>query len=476
MNHPALFRGSLAALALGAFVAPATAQVSNSAIAPSGQELVVDLTCNNVVDEGDVSYTVTACATLTPPTNFNLNVVFVIDVSGSMEQDAGAGGDINGDGLPNSYLDAAVVGLEALLDSMPTTANIDIGVVAFSSNAVAADVMSIAGDQGWTSPVNADGNGNLLADIKDVLRTVRIRGTTFSTFTPKSQIGVFTNYTAALAAADALFDVQAPGEENFVYFISDGMPNVGNPFLPTLMGIVNDHGAIIHAYGIGVEGAAACALGQPLNALANVSGGSCTAVVNPANLATILPQVTATVVDELVIKVNGNPVVSQGVDDPTQICITNANILPFLDEFGPNTIEACGITADGLTVTAVKLPVLTACLLYSGFEVDNKFYGPHMTDKWYLKPRLDWTVTEAVVPTFTVPLNPALMGRKLYFQVFMHNQVVFPNNAVQMSNAVSVEFGGPATTYGTATGIVSWFTGSTAPGANFQIKFDVLGM
>jgi len=476
MYRPAIYRGSLAAAALAFAAAPALAQNPNSGIAPSGQELVVSLTCNTVADEGDPVFLVSACATLTPPTNFNLNVVFVIDVSGSMEQDAGAGGDINGDGLPNSYLDAAVVGLEALLDSMPTTANIDIGVVAFASNAVAADVMPLAGDQGWTSPVNADGNGNLLADVKDVLRSVRIRGTTFSTFSPKVQAGVFTNYTAALAAADALFDLQAPGEENFVYFISDGMPNIGNPFLPTLTSLVNDHGAIIHAYGIGVEGAAACAPAQPLDALGNVSGGSCTAVVNPANLATVLPQVTATEVDELVIKVNGNPVVSSGVNNPTQICITNANVLPFLDEFGPNTIEVCGITADGLTVIARKDPILTACLLYSGIQTDNTFYGPHMTDKWYVKPMKNWSVTEAVGPTFTIPLNPSLIGLKLYYQVFMHNQVVFPNNAIQMSNGVSVEIGGPTAIYGAPTGIVSWFTGSTALGSTFKINFDVLGM
>lgn len=476
MNQPALFRGTLAALALGAVVAPASAQVSNSGIAPSGQELVVDLTCNNVVDEGDVSYTVTACATLTQPTNFNLNVVFVIDVSGSMEQDAGAGGDINGDGLPNSYLDAAIVGLEALLDSMPTTPNIDIGVVAFASNAVAADMIPLPGDQGWTAPLNADLNGNLLADVKEVLRSVRIRGTTFSTFSPKTQSGVFTNYTAALAAADALFDVQPPGEENFVYFISDGMPNIGNPFLPTLTSLVTDHAALIHAYGIGVEGAAACAPGQPLDALANMSGGTSTAVVNPAALATVLPQVTTTVIDELVIKVNGNPVITQGIDDPTQICITNADILPFLDQFGPNVVEACGVTADGLTVTVTKDPILTACLLFAGFEADDTFYGPHMTDKWLVKPRLNWTVTETVGPTFTIPSNPALIGRKLYFQVFMHNQAVFPNNAVQMSNGILVEIGGPAKSYGAATGIWSWFTGSTAPGATFKINFDVLGM
>jgi len=405
-----------------------------------------------------------------------VNVVFVIDVSGSMEQDAGAGGDINGDGLPNSYLDAAVAGLESLLDSMSTSANVDIGVVAFASNAIAADVSPAFGDQGWTSPVNADLNGNLLADVKDVLRSVRIRGTTFSTFSPKVQSGVFTNYTAALTAADALFDVQPPGEANFVYFISDGSPNIGNPFLPAATALVTDHSALIHAYGIGVEGAAACGAGMPLDALANISGGTCTPVVNPALLSTILPQSTSTVIDKLVIKVNGNPVLTNNVDSATQICVTNAEIIQFMDQFGPNTIEACGVTADGLTVTATKLPIMTACLLYAGFQPDNTFYAPHAVDKWLVKPIRQFTVTEANVPTFFIPNNPALIGREMYFQVFMHNQAVFPNNAVQMSNGVKVTVGGLPAPYGGATGIWAWATGNYNLGGTFQIKFDVLGM
>jgi len=66
MTQPAYLRGALAVAVASLAASPALAQNPNSGIAPSGQELTVDLTCNSVVDEGDASFTVSACATLGP--------------------------------------------------------------------------------------------------------------------------------------------------------------------------------------------------------------------------------------------------------------------------------------------------------------------------------------------------------------------------------------------------------------------------
>ncbi|MEZ5978736.1 MAG: VWA domain-containing protein [Planctomycetota bacterium] len=476
-----MLRGNLrrplgvAALSFAA-AAPALAQTNPACdIAPSGQELCVEIVCHDVLDEGDTSFLVDVCATLGQPTQ-NVNVLFVIDLSGSMEDDAGAGGDANGDGLPNSYLDAAIVGLISLLDTMPANPNIDIGVIGFATSAIAGDVSPVAGDQTWTSPPSADLDNDNVKDIEQVLRSLRIRSNNFNTFTTKGALGIFTNYTAALDQCANALSQQPPGEKNVIFWISDGEPNVGNPFDPSLFSLSALHDPIINAYGIGVEGAAACAPNGDLDTLASNTGGNCTPVLAPANLVTVLPDAATTEVTGLIVKVNGVPVANSGRISTQQFCLNSLDLFPFIDQFGPNLIEACATTGDGLQVVAAKDPVMTACLLYVGTQPDQTLYAPNATDTWYVKPRFDWTVTEAQVPTFTVPTQPAAMGKKFYYQVFMHNQAVFPNNAVQMSNGIEVTIGGPVVSYGHATGIWAWFQGSTAPGQQYQILFDVLAM
>jgi hypothetical protein len=480
--HRLTIRPAAAVAACLALTPSLFAQNPNAGIAPSGQQLTVDIDCPGVLDESDTSFLVDVCADLGAPSTLNVNVLFVLDLSGSMSQFLPAGpnlpGDANGDGQVNQFIDAAVLALVNLSASLGSSANVDIGLIGFGGAAAAADISPLGGNQVWISPPNADVTGNAVPDIEDVLRSAKIGP-------PQSRFLLFnrtpdvlsnnTNYAAALTAASNAFALQPPGEANIVFFVSDGQPTIG-AFPPALGALIAAHDPVINAFGIGPGGALACNPGQPLDILATQSGGTCAAVVNPANLIAELPEAAFTSITSLSLAVNGNPVAASFDRDTNQICLDDIEIIQELDLFGTNFLEATATTADGLVVTATKELTKTACLLFAGFETDNTPYVPGDIDMWLVKPRLSFNVTESNVPTFTVPNNPALMGKDMYFQVLMHNQYAFPQNPVQMSNGVKVTVVGGVTPYGGATGIWAWHSGSTAPGGTFSVHFDVLAM
>ncbi|MEZ5978737.1 MAG: hypothetical protein R3F34_11005 [Planctomycetota bacterium] len=179
---------------------------------------------------------------------------------------------------------------------------------------------------------------------------------------------------------------------------------------------------------------------------------------------------------ELIVYVNGDPVLASFSSSITELCLTDVEVLQELSLFGPNLIEATARTADGTVVTATKEIVKTACLLMLGLAPDNHLLFPNDVDRVLVQPWLYFSVTEAEVPKFWVPPYAQFMGLDVYFQVGMHNAAVFPQNPVQMSNGVHVTLGGGAVEYGAATGISSWCEGSTAPNGTFEIRFDVLAM
>jgi hypothetical protein len=181
-------------------------------------------------------------------------------------------------------------------------------------------------------------------------------------------------------------------------------------------------------------------------------------------------------ITSLTLAVNGDLVAFVATPQPTVLCVDPLEILQSLDLFGTNILEATATASDGTTVTAVKEVVKTACLLFVGLAPLDVPVVPGAADRWFVSPLMAFHVTEATVPTFAVPNVPSLAGLDVYFQVGMHNTHVFPTDAVQMSNGLRVTIGGPSQSFGTATGLAAWTSGSTAPGGTFEVRFDVLGV
>lgn len=359
----AMLAGTLAlAVALSFLAVNVLAANPAMGITTTNQDLNVSLTVNAPGDPVWLGTPVTADATATLGEGDFANVVYVVDVSGSMENSGfnpfiPAVGDCDGDGNVGTTLDSACVGLIALNSSFGSASNVNAGLVAFGDGAKTADVDPAGGAQTFTSPPDADKNTNGTDDMEEVIRSL----TTEFGGAGSAGIGLFTadvtagftfdtNYNAALSNMNAAFASQPPGGTNIAFFLSDGTPTtfttgVGSPLQDAV-----DAGTVIHTFAMGTIAPGSCAAGQPLRTIADSTGGSCTEVADPSTLSSVLP-VALTNITSLEIAVNGSPVCSTAGSEPVSMPLLGCDITGDLI-VGMNTIEATAMTADGTTVTA----------------------------------------------------------------------------------------------------------------------------
>jgi uncharacterized repeat protein (TIGR01451 family) len=142
------------------------------------------------------------------------DILYVIDLSGSTGAPFGGTpvGDVNGDGSPNTILDAELAGFIALNDELIAKGLgglVQVGIVSFTSSALQWDVDPVApGTQIATTPA-ADANGNSIPDVEEVLRSMNYGGGT--NFQPPLQLAI--NFFTTLGTA--------PGQGTII-FLSDG--------------------------------------------------------------------------------------------------------------------------------------------------------------------------------------------------------------------------------------------------------------
>ena len=202
------------------------------------------------------------------------NILFVIDVSGSTAPATFAGGsvgDLNGDGMSNTILDAQIASYQALSAEIAAMnidpSMVDIGLVAFSGSGVGTSG-SITGDAtilGTFNPGDA-GLDAALAGLTD---------------------GGSTNFESALFDANSwMGSVGATtNDNNVVFFLSDGLNNTGNSFSDEVASLDADYGAQMIAVGVGNN----ADLGQ-LNQIDNTGG---------AEIVTTTDALTASLIDGL---------------------------------------------------------------------------------------------------------------------------------------------------------------------------------
>ncbi|MDO6776977.1 Ig-like domain-containing protein [Shewanella sp. 3_MG-2023] len=115
------------------------------------------------------------------------NLTFVLDVSGSMGNPAGNG---------KSYLETAVESLTALIKEVDQTGNVNLQIITYSSG---------TSNSGW-----------LLDDIDGAINYLN-----------SLVANGGTNYAAAINTVMDSGDLPTGADQNFVYFISDGVPSSG---------------------------------------------------------------------------------------------------------------------------------------------------------------------------------------------------------------------------------------------------------
>jgi Mg-chelatase subunit ChlD len=164
------------------------------------------------------------------------DVVFVIDVSGSTNATfvGSVVGDINGDGESNTILDAQLAGfiqLNKRLIAQGYGDSAKVSVVVFGSSAHTANLDPRARSDGGDPDVfqvspNTDADKDGVKDVEQALTWVNYGTIRDSWLSGRGDVGIGTNYEAALAKALVTINtVGTPAGQANLVFLSDGAPN-----------------------------------------------------------------------------------------------------------------------------------------------------------------------------------------------------------------------------------------------------------
>ena len=201
------------------------AQIAIRDVAPGDYQLRIDATrvtdrAGNRLGDGVVRTGFEALEVRPLIQGSDPTVLFVVDVSGSTGDPFGGTplGDVNGDGVSDTILDAQLGSLALFnqeLVNLGYAGSASIGLIPFASTARAVDVApGVPGTQLVVGPA-ADTDGDLRRDVTQSLLTLRAGGGT--------------NFERALREAINVFDTlgTAPGQGNII-FLSDGAAGGGN--------------------------------------------------------------------------------------------------------------------------------------------------------------------------------------------------------------------------------------------------------
>ena len=322
----------VALLGVAAMAAPLGPGPHDTAIPSTGQRLSIAITQpaeggTLPLDPGTGELRAQCALGAVPPQTFN--ILYVIDVSGSTDRAymvnfgiplvdvdgdgvAGdAGDDVNGDGQAGDVLDGELAGILAFNASLGDAATINVGVVAFASEAGTADMDPADGVQVVTG-LRTDHDADGTPDIVQVLRSVdssylNPAGGRIGLFTPvpPATIGSQTNFDAALGAANAALAGFPAADRNLVFFLSDGRSTGGHRCVDGDCAAALAAAAAAHTT-VNTFGVGKLIDDVDLRFIATRTGGTFTAVPEPEHLSAVLPVVAPAGLDHA--EVNGAPV------------------------------------------------------------------------------------------------------------------------------------------------------------------------
>ncbi|MFC2966560.1 hypothetical protein [Acidimangrovimonas pyrenivorans] len=177
---------------------------SNTTTIPAtSQDFSVSLTAPD--SSADTAYTISGFVSTAAVTNQNVNVSVVVDTSGSTSSTYSGTpvGDLNGDGYSDTVLDGEIAGVLALVDSMINDAKLpDANVQLARFDSTASTVFSGRVDQ--------DANNDGVLDIVAAAKALSYGGSTYYDYGLQESISFFGG---------------APAGQNYVWFMSDGVPS-----------------------------------------------------------------------------------------------------------------------------------------------------------------------------------------------------------------------------------------------------------
>ncbi len=204
-----------------------TQTVVSQPVALPGGSVAASITTESTTDDDTAE--LSGVISLSGFLSNTINIAFINDASGSTGDITSV--DVDGDGINDSVFKVDVFALADLNAELIANglADADLAVISFSTSA-SLDAIT-------TPATDADGNGVL--DVIDALVNPGVSASS-------------TNYADALQEAIDFFNTQAPGESNFVYFLSDGEPNTGGAFDDEVAVLTDPNGinATLQAFGV----------------------------------------------------------------------------------------------------------------------------------------------------------------------------------------------------------------------------------
>lgn len=305
-------------------------QVASSAATgtlPGGTDLSAELLSLSPPEGG--SQHVRAQASIAGAATQQTTLIYVLDLSGSTLEGSGCGGDRNHDGLVDSPLDCEIAAATALnVQAIAKSSIAEVGLVGFATDAVSADLSPAEESQGLIAPGN-DEDGDRTPDVVEAMESAYSGAlgapAGFRSFTPLQIATTATAFSAGIDAACSLLE-QTTTPNQLVVFLSDGRNGRGDMVgraLPCSTPAVFQ----TFAAGTGATCADVPRLGSLLD-IAELTDGTCTAVVD----LTQLPSILESVVLPQIVRIQLT------LDDDEPIDISHATS-PRLPEAGPASIE-----------------------------------------------------------------------------------------------------------------------------------------
>ena len=290
------------------------------------------------------------------PTRFNL--ISVMDLSTSTLSD-GCGGDENGDGDVGSILDCEVLAVLELNNRLAGDPRVRSGLVVFSGASAAADLSPADGPQLAVRPSD-DEDASGVTDFEESVRSVfAIEGGFFGTnrsgidqFT-STEVGQGTNFLAAATRACSLAQESFTGP-SVIAFMSDGEATETDP----LADLLPCGDAAFYTFAVGAG--SSCDGGvQSLSSIAELTGGSCTEIIDITDLPEILAATIAPEIISATLQIDGGDRIDVSsslnialpasgavslafdqvelLDGATEVCLE----VVLRDEVGETPIETC---------------------------------------------------------------------------------------------------------------------------------------
>ncbi len=349
-----LFSGVIALLLCG----PALAANPATGTTTTGQSLNIQIVTpeDGVTVDETLPVDVTGVVSI-GTLSLDINIAYVVDVSGSTEysstlnQDCNGDSvvdnddDLNGDGQVGNTLDCEIAGVLALNNSFTGLVGVDVSFVPFGSYASVADVGPDPGVQASTTPVEQDADGDSVVDLETVATS--LDAGEINEFTLMS-LDTGTNFANALISINDAFATQPAGESNIAFMLSDGVGSQSAAELEAALTATVAAGTIVNTYSVGA-GASGCGSTAQLHQIAVTTGGACVEVLDPAELASVLTGATPAGIDSVEVTLNGGGATIANLDalGNFDTVFPGSMLVP-----GANPIDATVLATDGTEVTA----------------------------------------------------------------------------------------------------------------------------